>query len=494
MAACISCKGKRCDHCCSLCQSAVFCSDQCETVGWAAHDCGNVIDVPDKKTTIFVPYFGEENMTEEMISDSMLQNHLLRYVDPKGTIEQCLVESLVGLDVTPEEFEIEGDLKYEIGLEIGDKEYIIPNLTTQTTLISEENKNSIYSRLAKNRPIGFPSFWPGKNAVKNVTIPNEPTLVTVTAGNLIMQAILDVSIPIPSDPKRNRVLTPIQNDYKTKYGDLKPNLRAYRATDDVGNGVIFILDNKNQLVDLELTSPSGFEEDSEYEYEKVRFAIDPTNLAHVTGLVMALEDKLASGLLESTPNLQKQFGLINQYREDLENGKMTQPNAQINAAIRGTTEQLWDLVERRTLRGFLRKKRADKSRSESEVGKHYRQILSNHKKAYDAWSKKSLKDPSIKFEFNWPDDNSMLEDFRKYVNAASLEQGRGMASSANLDAAEAIDAVIRKKKTLLGNAEYISLSDKFKGMTETGEFAAKQKKFQERNIFKRKPKEQSQGN
>lgn len=489
---CPSCKqkGSHNKQCCHLCQSAVFCSDQCQTVSWASHNCENVIDVPDKNTTLFVPYFGEENMTEEMISDlpknaEPYQNHLLRFVDPKGYIEQCVVESLIGLDVSPSEFELpQEDFKYEIGIEIGDQQWTIPNLTTKTTLISEQNKNSIYSRLAKSRPIGFPSFWPGKNVVasQNIVVSTkEPTFVNVTAGNLSLQGILELS-PLSADmdswlKRRNRVLTPVQMDYKTKCGEdrtyLLQNLRAYRAMDDVGNAAVFIFDGtKNQLIDVELMSPSAFQEDAEYDYEQMRFNIDPNNVAHVNGLVMALEDKMANGSLPITPSLQKQFGLINQYREDLESGKMTEPNAQINAAIRGTTEQLWELVEaRRSAATFLSKKRSDISRARmaAAVANKYRKMINDNIKRVQKGETQI-----------WPTDELMLDDFIKYVNATTSEQNVDKGGSYNLRAALAIDAAMSAKPSaLLSDQRY---KDAIKNLQiATGkETGIKSTKFKER--------------
>jgi len=227
--------------------------------------------------------------------------------------------------------------KYSIQIEHFDDEpsesvaansWVLNGLTTTNTLISLENKNSIYSRLAKTKDNNV--LWPGKDKIQsmNINIPAEPGLIKVCIKEgdktiCSIQGLIDLSSPVlENSGNGNRTLTPIQQDYKTKYGNdrtfLLHNLSSYRAIDSNGNAVVLTFNAPSksrevQLVDMEYILSDDLS--SDMDYEAVQFSIDPHSLVHVTGLVMALEDGLAKGTLERTPHIQKQFGLIKQHQE-----------------------------------------------------------------------------------------------------------------------------------------------------------------------------------
>jgi hypothetical protein len=135
------------------------------------------------------------------------------------------------------------------------------------------------------------------------------------------------------------------------------NVQILKARDANENYCELTFANEN-LVDVEyhLNSLEPLKDGTQqkFEIEKVKFMCDPTDVDHVNGLVMAMEDKGGSAKFP-------QFDIINQYRESLEAGNVSEPSPKVNGAIQAAQRELWDQIGlRNPFRGLSKYARASK--------------------------------------------------------------------------------------------------------------------------------------
>jgi len=108
-AAASACANKACSNCtcttdnhvtCSLCRQPRYCSEQCQLVDWAMHDCPNVIRVPSANCGALVPYYYEDMLTAQELAtaplnDPIFASYAVMYHNPNRTVSTRIVPSLV---------------------------------------------------------------------------------------------------------------------------------------------------------------------------------------------------------------------------------------------------------------------------------------------------------------------------------------------------------------------------------------------------------------
>lgn len=376
----------------------------------------HVITVPERDMTVFTPYLGEDVMTEDElanVSDELFQTHLIRFVDPKGHVEQRLIggkakfsaQKDVGMGRGPTTMpEATKNANYSILIESIDDAFEKPQVNTLIITgtdmtvgdhsIWKGAPNKLYSmnlkRMANTDTTSY-VLWPGPEAIQRAQLdPKQgPISFPLNGGTIRVSAAINGKVVarihgiycLP-DPKQFtkrilRNLNPLQRDFKNKFrkgttvmADLQ-NLEAVRGMDDKGRMVQLTFEVKRgssagggtaKLLDIEFqvdarevdqVAMGGTVESIDEPLIGTQiheFRCDPTDLDHVTGLVMALEDKIASGDL-SGPVIEQQYHVISAHRQALEtNPEEAEVTHRINAAISGATQALWQ--EQQEMIGF----------------------------------------------------------------------------------------------------------------------------------------------
>jgi len=410
MSECAACKQKTpCHETCDLCLKNLYCSEECKHIGWSAHQefCNvHTVDSPD--TTLFVPYIEGELEEKDTIFD---QNHIVRYVNPKGFVEQ---HEVIGADTTtifkagsmkpgrklPNSSTI-GVVKYSINI-------IYQNYTYSTEYLPVMNEKYMSSR-ENNNESGY-VLTPGyekTNGIKN-------NYDTTTGLDVITKVgYLQCYVTLTKPEVDDKALTSINGVYmfqdwkQSVIGDWKRKLtgvvmskekfqKKFGKTSLQQNDIESIIATRGpyailltfkvdrvkgkidenttaRLIDIEFLIPTKDLDDfismQPSEITKLKktlsevgtqlpFQCDATNLAHVTGLVMALEDKIEGGALTG-PVIENQYQIISTYRQELENalnnGKTLEVSPKINASIKGATDALWEEIGRASFKKKIKK-------------------------------------------------------------------------------------------------------------------------------------------
>lgn len=306
----------------------------------------------DQPNVVTVP---EPNMT---VLSNDNEQYIVRYVNPKGCVEQRLVTQ--SSSAAPIGARLDKNLGYSMTVQLDNQEpvHLGDNLTLEDHSIWQ-GSHGIASKLSAGKE-GF-TLWPGNHAVqsKNLTVPADydGTLkINVKLSDGQSTSLHAVYPELASlQHESSRQLSADQLDFQKKFrrGDprlsaMLPNIHALCGEDVSGNQVKLFWhvkdDKEAQLVDIEypvhrLGAPaySGV--------QTIKFACDPSDLDQVTGLVMALEDKMAAGELEG-PVIQQVFDTIETHRKTLESD---QENAlvtpKVNAAVKEATDALWQTID-----------------------------------------------------------------------------------------------------------------------------------------------------
>jgi len=277
-------------------------------------------------------------------------NHIVRYVNPKGSIEQRIVGNSLSSPV--ESFE-DKDMPYSMHIEFnGNPAVTIDESMTLADDAIWHGASGLAGKLGANK--SGVTLWPGPTRIRaqqfvvpadregsvKITITSEGE--RITGIHALYPAFTDLEFST-----NNRQMTPLQTDFLKKFrrGDpiataMLPKLHALSGLDESGNAVKLIF-NSNQLVDVEY--PIGAS--ASPEISSFAFRCDPSDLDHVTGLVMALEDKMASGDLEG-PTIQQAFDTLDTHRQLLETGE-GEVTPKINAAVQEATTALWQTIDGR---------------------------------------------------------------------------------------------------------------------------------------------------
>ena len=341
---CHTCHKKDKESCreCKYCKEAVYCDAECEAIGWSLHQC-NVITVSDPDMTI-------------LMTPGSNEQFLTRYVNPKGLIEQRIIQCPAETPAR-NEANLSDDVGYTMTIEFeGSPKTTGEGLTLADNAIWH-GANGIAGRLHQGGD-GF-TLWPGPSRIQsqNLTIPaNQSGVVKINVelDNGDSTHIHALFPEVWCEAGMARQLTPAQVTFQKKFrrGDPKlaamlPNIHELCAEDVSGNTVKLIFhvkDKEAQLVDVEY--PLSRLNRATPVTQKLQFRCNPTDLDQVTGLIMALEDKMASGELEG-PVIQQAFDTIDTHRKLLELEGEVAPSPKVNAAVKEATDALWQTIDGR---------------------------------------------------------------------------------------------------------------------------------------------------
>jgi hypothetical protein len=377
--------------CCDICKQKVFCSADCQTIGWSAHsdNCNvHVVDEPDH--TIFTVDAGVEFMTPEEVSrlegnEEFLQSDIVQYYDPKGIVHETLVEAKHKhrFEETEDTLGYGEKVKpagYSIVIKVNDRVVTIDS--KQIEAISKKNK---LASISSKRWRGKAVFW-----CKELNIPIKNGTIEAVL-NREGKEIANVAGPIQLT-KKYGMTKQLKPEYNIKFGSsrrYKPeSLVAYTGySHDKSNAFRFIVHNKTTIVDVEFAFSNKKHSDRMGESISQPFKCDANDIDHVTGLVAALEDKMASGELDGD-KIEQHFNIINAHREALEKngGEALAQSPKVNAAIHSAVGMLWENVGRRYRDTITAK--LDKFRpigavkwAEQETGKLKDKIIAARRKA-----------------------------------------------------------------------------------------------------------------
>lgn len=426
MSTCPTCNKTDCDELvrCDICRKKAFCGDECRTMGWSIHEgvC-NVITVPKRDMTVMVPYYGEDTMDAEVLdklpkSSELFQSHIVRYVDPKGIVEQHVV---IGGCLEPVVQETLGkgggdyldkeqlEMTYVIKVEHHWEDTIDGSILydgiykVKDTIISNNSGNDKLRRIAKR------NFFPSSAIVLNPTAKTRPDsrggaidsrgAIRVTVIINGVQQVVDAHYDLDKymNTKTKEVLRNVRRIFqKNQAAGIKElpypiqHLLFMKARNTFDGTLVlftFKVDKTGgskliELVDLEIglrsslfkpptqqnpgTSPTPPAQGSDWDEaptpppprddlknaqvrSKYPFRCDPSSLEHVTALVMAMEDWMGHGELQSA-SVQAHFDTINTYRHTMEEALLRgddpqAPSPKINAAINSATQEVWELVQ-----------------------------------------------------------------------------------------------------------------------------------------------------
>jgi hypothetical protein len=224
-----------------------------------------------------------------------------------------------------------------------------------------QNSQGIASKL-KREGDGF-ILWPGNHEVEShklMVSASEPGTVKIDVKlsdgqKTFIHAVYPELCELRTENQRQ--LTEEQADFQKKFrrGDprasaMLPNIHALCGEDVNGNTVKLIWhvrDNQTaQLVDIEYPVHHISDRATYGNVQKINFRCDPMDLDQVTGLVMALEDKMAAGELEG-PVIQQAFDTIETHRKALESEEALEASPKINAAVKEATDALWQTIDSR---------------------------------------------------------------------------------------------------------------------------------------------------
>lgn len=375
-------------------------SEFLEKVGWSEDHPNVHITTEEPHLTVFMPEGAEET-------------HVVRYFDPKGLVHEHLIES--------QTFEPEG-----VGAEVDVKPYTLTingTITVPMDPVFETHPDRNVQKYAKNPK--FSDDMAVFHNAKKVNIPLEP------------QGTLELEL----DNKRM-----IGNYELPESGSAN-----MFAQDRMGNKAIITFTNgaiTNIDFGVELNERSSLSS------TPLAFKCDASDIDHVTGLVMALEDKMASGELE---NMENHFNIINTHREALEKNLDIEPGPKVNASVHAVTSALWNQhIEKSLL----------------DRGQDFIQRVKD---------KKALKNVSDSDLVN------MLEE--QIIEAETLRRAGSLATD-NVNYASNIASLLRRKKVLVSkNPKLTDLYRRLNQLVKTKGTARVSKIKESKDIKKEKKQE-----
>lgn len=329
--------------CCEICKQKAFCSSECQSIGWSAHsDAGcNVHRVDDIDATIYSVDAGLEFMTPQEIerlegNEEFLQSDITTYLDPKGIVhEQHIDKSMffrnlksfgAGKKIRKDGYTLDIEIDGELRKTIADLEVLYKGASGKAGQLAD---------LSSVRWSGASVLW-----AKELRIPIEggSTITSILKLNGKPVSRVTGTVKLSGNPRTAKRLEP---EYKIKFG---PNLRnpitAYTGYAPRSMSAFRFIVDKNNIIDAEF---AFFDGKAQRMNEPMEFKCDANDIDHVTGLVAALEDKIASGDLMGE-TIQQHLHVINAHREALEREGEVQAGPKVQAAIHGATTALWEHV------------------------------------------------------------------------------------------------------------------------------------------------------
>jgi len=162
---------------CSLCLQPAYCSDECRLLDWRAHSCPNVHETKNISAGLAVPYYYEDMLTQEELSDvpindPIFQSYQVLCCNANRTIQQDVVPSLIEFNAKSKDDETpiargknpeawNGIKDYTLRIVIGGKTYDIVGQIPRD-MIYKENATNEKARAISGGGADF------KDRVKNI--------------------------------------------------------------------------------------------------------------------------------------------------------------------------------------------------------------------------------------------------------------------------------------------------------------------------------------
>jgi len=288
-----------------------------------AHEAENV------NTVLALPYYYQD-VVEKRISENEMpvnSHHSIRTINPNGSVHTKIQQALPKRSSTSP---IEGTT---FSLTINGSEPVCGTVKLNS-LSTENNRNETARRIASTRTTSSGNtLW-----IPSINEPIDDTF-TVKFGTDLVDEPETITVQIPDVEKQtfnNRSLQGfIQRQIKLKGFD--PSTHSAL----VAQNMRFIVQNEPRVlkdVEVVMETPVKMAE------EIRQFTCDPSNLDHVTGLAMALEDHICDAVDKN--NVTSLFNTVNEHRIQLEKhiaeGSEYTPSLQVNAAVQEATELLWE--------------------------------------------------------------------------------------------------------------------------------------------------------
>ena len=398
--------------CCEICKQKAFCSSECQSIGWSAHsDAGcNVHRVDDIDATIYSVDAGLEFMTPQEIerlegNEEFLQSDITTYLDPKGIVhEQHIDKSMffrnlksfgAGKKIRKDGYTLDIEIDGELRKTIADLEVLYKGASGKAGQLAD---------LSSVRWSGASVLW-----AKELRIPIEggSTITSILKLNGKPVSRVTGTVKLSGNPRTAKRLEP---EYKIKFGPyLRNALTAYTGYAPRSMSAFRFIVDKNNIIDAEF---AFFDGKAQRMSESMEFKCDANDIDHVTGLVAALEDKIASGDLMGE-TIQQHLHVINAHREALEREGEVQAGPKVQAAIHGATTALWEHVGARLRLKKLKPEYYKKKLSSKSKDVNY-DVATNILNAFRRDRPTHIGRLKGIFKFN-------VESFRSAVDSAEIE-------------------------------------------------------------------------
>lgn len=377
---------------CVLCQKQTYCSEECRTTDWVHYhhdECPNTINIASPNDVVFLPYNFEDCLSSEtQISSPIInQSYQLRHDFQNGKVGHKIIQpnigkkqesnSLFGLEPMKK-----GD-KYSIKFELDGK--------SLGEIQGSFDSDMIYRNC--NQGVPFPGatqetdylFWPNPEQVsrKSIILPQQGERLSITlSAPALGDGITHVSGPYKMQSETayrdlsstwKRQLNPRRDEgFNTGLRDFK----MIRAQDVHGNTFVLGFNNReNRLVDLMVKIPRANFLIQQKSVENHVFDVqnrtycDPMNIDHITGLCMAVQERIAENKQEleemirenSDPNsvdikdcksqinvLEKHFNVLLKHQRNLEQAIETNQEhielpTQVSVAVNNALDSLSEI-------------------------------------------------------------------------------------------------------------------------------------------------------
>lgn len=299
MSNCVCNKNDACIDC-EICKQPAYCSESCEKMGWSIHqaDCNVHVTTEHPNLTILMPEDSEES-------------HLVRYLDPKGFVS----ERLIGPNAhrTADGFgggaHVETSCRYQVKI----NDQII-----DVEPIFEDHDSRSVRQLAAKTHRSEKAIFHNKNKLR---------LPLVEDSEILILFFID------GEETTNITAKYTGYDGMVMAEDFK-HVQVHMQVEDGELTHLYFYCPLEMITLKQKYLPNTPVPDA-----LMAFKCDATNIDHVSGLVMAMEHKMASGELE---NMENHFNIINAHRLALEKNHDIVPGPKVNASVHAVTSALWD--------------------------------------------------------------------------------------------------------------------------------------------------------
>lgn len=403
---------------CGLCKKVAFCDDQCEKKAWALHqnECNTHTTV--NGSTLALPYMYEDVAPQEVLDQQpqdlfIFQNHLLREHNTNGTIVQRSLQSIAGLfeGLTSSNKKPLDASTYQISIsdnDTGKTGTVSGSVENDTVKLGSTNVAAErlagaglsgglkpFAKTLKNRAQYVTTLWPSPLSVQkelsHIPVEKDHTYtVSVQIGDVAKSKDFRFALDYAPQRSLNKLDQKLlrqsklgrftQHMMKTQYAAVGAEVALERTgiyLVELDNGMNVILDVEDKNGVMTITNAQLMVGDDNYDYyanpryslparglPKVhnrgavpishKFVCDSTDINHVTGLTMALKERVADHedvldtlkkinrdpacniikeLESKTINYKQQLSALQKHQEKLATGEEMPEDFTINALI-----------------------------------------------------------------------------------------------------------------------------------------------------------------